>query len=198
MFSFSNEDLNQGGKKVQIFNNGEAGVAKDVKITVLKKSHDYEDGPNIPDYKIRYTDAYGYVEMPYYYLTEEKHNPSFGRTFQESIKAQWQKLASIVQAGSGDVDIDAKNATEMLDQMMVRIKNTVDGGVYNVFANYGHKNNPKRWLQVRSWVPFIEATNVEATTLKETKIDQMERLMPDQPSSTSTSSGNSSAGWGVQ
>lgn len=183
MFNFSNEDVNKGSKKVQIFNNGEAGIATDVKVSVLKKGHDYDDGPNIPDYKVRYTDAYGYIEMPYYYLTEEKHNPGFGKSFEESVKSQWQKLASIVQAGEGDVAVKADTPKEMLDNMMVRIKNTMGDRTYNVFANYGHKNNPRKWLQVRSWVPFIEASNVEATTLKETKIDQMERLVPDQPTS---------------
>ena len=61
--------------------------------------------------------------------------------------------------------------------------------------NYGTKQNPKKYLQVRSWVPFIEiAGTIDIDSkLKASNLDQIERI--ELPTAGSTSSAPSTEGW---
>ena len=57
------------------------------------------------------------------------------------------------------------------------------GGTYRVFANYGSTMGVKEYIQVRSWVPFIETMDTTDSRLKPGNIDAMERLVADAVSS---------------
>lgn len=181
MFSFEEKDAVK--KNVSIFNNGSSGVAENVTIKALKKGVDY-DGDRTPDYKLQYSDDSGSVEMAYYYLTEEGHNPQYG-SFADAVQKQWRKVGSILSICGVSSTGDFKTAKDMLDSLMGKINTAVKGKTFKVFANYGHVNNPRKWLQIRSWTPFVELQETSPTTLKATKIDQMERLVPDAPASGS-------------
>lgn len=186
MFNFSEED--KGTKNVPIFNNGESGVANNVTITALKKGNDYEDGVRVPDYKIRFKDASGHIDTAFYYLTQESHNPQYG-SYDDAVKKQWKKVGSVLDACGVNSSGQFANEKEMLDTLMSKINTATAGKTFNVFANYGHVNSPKKWLQIRSWVPFVELTGNNPTILKATKIDQLERLVPDSDNTTSTDGG---------
>lgn len=189
-FNFNEED--KAKNPVAIFNNGNAGKAEGVTITALKKGVDY-DGERLPDYKLKYTDNISSIEMSYYYMTKEGHNPAYG-TYEDAVKKQWQKVGSILDVCGVNSAGNFKDAKEMLDSIMSKINSATAGKTFNVFANYGHVNSPKKWLQIRSWKPFVELEGTEPTTLKATKIDQMVRLTPD--TGTNTTSTSSSNGWG--
>jgi hypothetical protein len=183
-FNFGKEQVTTGGSGVAIFSNGEAGRVKSVSVSVLKKGVDYQDeGKNKPDYQITYTDANGATTNDgVYYLDAKKHVATF-TTFEKAVEKQWNKLASIIVAADGDPSINATSPVEMLDKMALLVKSSVTGKTFNVFANYGTKQSPKKYIQIRSWVPFIEpsSTTDEETKLKASGLDQIERLVQDTP-----------------
>ena len=190
MYNFGKDNVNEGGNNVTIFNNGEAGKVNNVTIEVKKKGVDYQDeGKNKPDYQLIFTDEAGAsTNEGIYYLNPQTHNAQFG-TFDKAVEKQWNKMATIVSAAGGDPEIQASNPTEMLDKMALLIKNNVAGKSFNVFANYGTKQSPKKYVQIRSWVPFIETSGTEEANskLKASNLDQMERLVQDNTNSTTTS-----------
>ena len=49
------------------------------------------------------------------------------------------------------------------------------------FANYGTNDYRKKYIQIRSWVPFVESMSVpaDATNLKAGDLDGMTRLVED-------------------
>lgn len=180
MFDFSNEEVKKGN--VSVFNNGNAGVVDGVTISVEKKGADYkDDGTNQPDYRVLYTDENGTVNTGYYYMNKETYNSTYS-TFDEGVHKQWAKLGHIVEELGGDPKLKFDNEKDMLDKMMVLVRNNAVDKSVRVFANYGHVNSPKRFIQIRSWVPFIELSEKEST-LTSMNIDQIERLVPDAPGS---------------
>lgn len=194
MFSFGKENVNEGGNGVAIFNNGVAGRVETVSVAVTKKGVDYvdENGKNNPDYKVVYTDAAGNsTSEGFYYLNEKTHNAQYG-TFEKAVEKQWNKFATIVTVSGGDPAVNADSPVAMLDQMALKVRDIVVDKKYNVLTNYGTKSNPKRFLQIRSWAPFIELATVSAedTKLKLGSLDQEERIeAPQGGSAAPTMSG---------
>ncbi len=190
-FNFGKENVKaQGG--IAIFNNGEAGRVLGVTVAVKKKGVDYQDeGKNKPDYQVTYTDASGAsTNEGFYYLNEKTHNSTYG-TFEKAVEKQWNKLANIVLAANEDPTLNSpKDSKEVLDQIAAITRKAVEGKSFNVFANYGTKQNPKKYLQVRSWVPFIESADTEesSTKLKASNLDQIERIEAPQASEGGSSS----------
>lgn len=178
-FNFSKESVKEQGG-VAIFNNGTAGRVLGVTLDVKKKGVDYQDeGKNKPDYQVSYTDAAGATTNEgFYYLNEKTHNSQYG-DFNKAVEKQWNKFANIILAAGGDPTLNnATNAKEVLDQVAMLTKKAVIGQTFNVFTNYGTKQNPKKYLQVRSWVPFIEiaGTDESVSKLKASNLDQIERI----------------------
>lgn len=196
-FNFGKENVNEGGNGVTIFNNGTAGRVVGVSLAIEKKGVDYQDeGKNKPDYNIVYTDANGgFVREGFYYLNPTTHNAQY-TPFDKAVEKQWNKLGSIVVAAGSDPAVEASSAVEMLDKMAVVVKNAIVGKTFNVLANYGTTSNPKKYITIRSWVPFIEASTVteDATKLKTSNLDQIERLVQD-GSNLGTSGAPSTEGW---
>lgn len=178
-FNFGKEQVKEQGG-VAIFNNGTAGKVLGVSLDVKKKGVDYQDeGKNKPDYQVTYTDASGATTNEgFYYLNEKTHNAQYG-DFNKAVEKQWNKFATIILAAGQDPTLNnATNAKEVLDQVAMLTKKAVVGNSFNIFANYGTKQNPKKYLQVRSWVPFIEiaGTDESVSKLKASNLDQIERI----------------------
>jgi len=196
-FNFGKNDVKEQGGVV-IFNNGQGGRVEGVSLEIKKKGVDYQDeGKNKPDYQVVYTDASGAsTNEGFYYLDEKKHNSQY-TTFDKAVEKQWNKFASIVTAANGDPTIQANSAVDMLDKMALLTKAAIVGKTFNVFANYGTKQNPKKYLQIRSWVPFIEANDVDesSTKLKASNLDQIERIELPQSSDAIGAGAPSTEGW---
>lgn len=174
-----NDDSFDGGSNVTIFNNGTAGIVENVKLSVRKKTA--EDKDRAPDYKLTYTDANGgEVNTAFWYVTEGTDYA----TVEQQIQKQGKVLKHLIHAVYGaDYEFpNYPNATAMLDGVMKLLKDG-SGGTYRVFANYGSTMGVKEYIQVRSWVPFIEAMDVTDSRLKPGNIDAMERLVADAVSS---------------
>lgn len=178
-FNFGKQNVKEQGG-VAIFNNGEAGRVEGVTIEVKKKGVDYQDeGKNKPDYQITYTDSAGAsTNEGFYYLNPKTHNDKYG-TFDKAVEKQWNKLANIILAADEDPTLNAPaDAKAVLDQVAMLTKKAVVNKTFNVFSNYGTKQNPKKFLQVRSWVPFIESadTTESDSRLKAGGLDQIVRI----------------------
>lgn len=162
-----------------IFNNGNAGVAENVTMSIVKRKPD--DKPNSPEYKLVFTDENGgscntsfwYVEQATAYATVE-----------ELIKKQGTILKHVIHAiYGGSYQLPSFNsAKEMLDGCMKIVRDGLtNGGKFRVFANYGSTQSVKSYIQPRSWVPFVESMNVALadTRLKAGNIDAMNRIEKD-------------------
>ena len=200
MYQFGKENVSEGNG-VAIFNNGDAGKVLGVTVEVKKKGADYQDeGKNKPDYQVVYTDSTGAsTNEGFYYLNPTTHNAQFG-TFEKAVEKQWNKLASIITSAGGDPTIQANTPNEMLDKMASLVKAAVPGKSFNVLTNYGTKQSPKKYLQVRSWVPFIEAadTSEAESKLKLGNLDQDVRLDPTGGTTGGNTGGNTGGtmpGW---
>ena len=126
-------------------------------------------------------------------MNRETYNSSYG-TFDEGVHKQWKKLGHIVEEAGEDPKLKFADEKEMLDKMMKLIKDSTEGKSFRVFANYGHVNSPKRFIQVRSWVPFLELSE-NTPKLKVMNIDQIERLVPDAPAASSGAAGSTDTDW---
>jgi hypothetical protein len=173
-----NDDSFDGGSNVTIFNNGTAGIVENVKISVKKKTA--EDKEKAPNYKLTYTDTSGgEVNTAFWYVTEDTDYA----TVEEQIKKQGKVLKHVIHAVYGaDYEFpNYPNETAMLDGVMKLVKDGTGEGTFRVFANYGSTMGVKEYIQVRSWVPFIEpiALAIAETRLKPGNIDAMERLVAD-------------------
>ena len=174
-----------------IFNNGVAGVAENVVLTVVKRKP--EDKDRAPEYKLVFTDANGgscntsfwYVDAPTAYATVE-----------DQIKKQGTVLKHVIHAiyGSNFQLPSFNSAKEMLDGCMKIIRDGLaSAGKFRVFANYGSTQSVKNYIQPRSWVPFVENMSVPAaeTRLKAGNIDAMQRIERDNVTVNSTPSADS-------
>jgi len=194
MYTFGKDDVKEGNG-VLIFNGGVAGKVENVTISINKKGIDYQDeGKNKPDYQIVYTDSKGATTNDgVYVLNEKTHNAQYS-TFEKAVEKQWNKFAAIITAAGGDPTIQASTPQEMLDKMASLLKSSVVGKSFNVFTNYGTKQSPKKYLQIRSWSPFVESadTNEEDFKLKSSNLDQIERIDVATTQSSTTVAGG---GW---
>lgn len=174
-----------------IFNNGNAGVAENVAMSVVKRKP--EDKENAPEYKLVFTDENGgacnssfwYVEKATAYASVE-----------DQIKKQGTVLKHVIHSiYGGNYQLPSFNsAKEMLDGCMKIIRDGLaSAGKFRVFANYGSTQSVKNYIQPRSWVPFVENMSVPAaeTRLKAGNIDAMQRLERDSVTVNSTPSADS-------
>ena len=197
--NLNNEEFD-GGSDVVIFNGGTAGVAENITVSLEKKKADDKD--KSPDYKLVFKDANGGTcNLPFWYVTD----PTQWKTVEELIAAQGKVLKHIAHAilGDGYKFPEFANATQMLDGVMKLVKGGIKPGLtFRVFVNYGTPKSVKKYIQPRTWVPFMESMKVaiEDTRLKQGDFDAMERLKadnfnPNQSSSTSSDDGDDDEDW---
>ncbi len=180
-------DLNDNGfdakQGVTIFNGGVAGLVNDLKMSVYKKTK--EDKENAPDYKVVFTDSNGgECSTSYWYVTKDTQYS----TIDEQVRKQGKSMKHIIHAIYGadhEIGFKASNAKELLDHAMKYIKDGLaSAGKFRVFATYGTLNATKKYIQPRSWVPFVESMNVDeaSTRLKlAPTVDAIERIEESQP-----------------
>lgn len=176
-----------------IFNGGLAGITEDVTISLMKKKATDKEGS--PDYKIVYTDNTGAtINSALYYVTKELTYGSKVTTIEDQVKKQGKVLKHLLHAViSPTFSFPAfSNQNEMLDGCMKALHGAVTanpGAKFRIFTNYGTTSAPKKFLQPRSWVPFLQVMSAPNDKLFAGDLDQMSRLAPDEQPQ-----GNASAG----
>jgi hypothetical protein len=167
MLDFNNaEDF--GVKEVKIFNNGNAGIAKDVALRVDKKPDG--DTSNQPDYKLYAVDANGEVNEGFYYSDDEE----------KFRKYQSQKLINLARGVMGnDYKFENfKSPAEALDKIMLLVKQNSVDKKYNVVVCYGTKRRPDKFLKFKSFNKFVQDVEFKQE-LKAENNDQMVQVTPD-------------------
>lgn len=178
-----------------VFNGGEAGIAEPVTVSLEKKKP--EDKEKSPDYKVNFTDATGAIcNTSFWYVTEAT---SFN-SIDELIAKQGKVLKHLAHAILGDqfTFLSFDSAQSMLDGVMKLIREGLPkAGQFRIFANYGTKEYSKKFIQPRSWVPFIESVSVplENTRLIQGDLDCMVRLQADKPVENTTKTAVDEEGW---
>ena len=178
MINLNDEEFNSSDIG-PIFNGGTAGIAENVKISVEKRKP--EDKDKAPDYKLIFTDENGgnanlslwYVDGGTSFATEE-----------ELVKKQGKILKHLAHAilGKDHTFPNFENAKQMLDGVMKSLREGLKSGLkFRVFANYGSTRSVKKYIQIRTWVPFLEPMSVELEQTRLTKgnIDAMEPVKGD-------------------
>lgn len=189
-----NDDDYNASEGVAIFNDGNAGIVEGVTATLEKKKP--EDKENSPDYKITFKEeSGGTCNYPLWYVGKKTD----WNSVEELIKKQGKVLKHLAHAilGEGFEFPKFENAKEMLDGVMKAIRGGLKGNLkFRVFANYGAGKNAKKYIQPRSWVPFMESMSIDLdkTRLKVGNLDVMERLEADNDSNSKSTSGSQASG----
>lgn len=182
-----NERSMMSGNDTVVFNNGIAGKVEDVKIEVTKRRADEPD--NYPAYKVIFTDKNGaQMNQGFYEFTKNT-----AKTDDENEKLSGyliDRVLSIAQAvvpeGFVYPDIPetgnlVEDTNKALGTIFKVINENQDNAKVNVFATYGTKQRPDKYLRLR-YFNFIEkAGNTGYSKLTEKGDDMMERLIEDAP-----------------
>lgn len=174
-----NDDSFNQSEGVAIFNAGNAGIVENVTVSLTKKSA--TDKEMAPDYKVVFTDKNGGTcSTPLWYVTKATQ----WQSVEQLIKKQGKVLKHLLHCVLGpNAQLPVVNSAEaMLDEAMKMLKGALPKlGPVRVFANYGTVEYRKKFIQIRTWVPFIESSNVslDSSVLKLSDLDGMERLVED-------------------
>lgn len=176
-FDFNSEEFESQGP-VLIFNGGEAGIVECVTEKIVSKTE--EDNENAPDYRLYFKDVDGAsINFGIYLINTPVSDPNY----KNNINKLGKRLRNLWIAIMGndtpmptgqDVNIIIKQIMQMLAprfalEIPVRLA-----------VNYGTTVAPKKYLQVRTWAPFIENIElVPQTKLKREKIEVYERITED-------------------
>lgn len=191
MLDLNSKEFNTGSS---IFNNGAAGKVNGVDIAVEKKKAGEPE--TYPDYKLVVIDQAGNKLTQGFYYPKAKDGAS-PEDAKKSINTQVGRVIHIARAvlGEGYEFPSVKNAKEAFDMLFKLINDNAGGKKFNVFATYGTKNYPSKFLGLR-YFTFIEPAELPAgksSRLTVAAADQMERIMEDAPSTGSTDSSDSSS-----
>jgi uncharacterized protein (DUF736 family) len=163
-----------------IFNGGNAGIAEDITVTVVKKKP--EDNVNAPDYKLVFTDSKGGACNSSFWYVEKATDYN---SVDELVQKQGKVLKHIIHAiygGSYQFAAGFDSARGLLDGCMKIIRDGLNNPQkFRIFANYGTTSSVKKYIQPRSWVPFMEPMSVSLgeTRLKPGTLDAMARVEED-------------------
>lgn len=190
-----NDDSYNAKEGVAIFNGGNAGVAENVTLTIEKRKADEKD--TAPEYKVVFTDESGAsCNIPFWYITEDTKYD----TVDQQIIKKGKVFKHLIHAMYGpDYTIpNFKNAKELLDGIMKLLREgSASAGKFRVFVNYGTKEHSKKFIQPRSWVPFMESMNISTTDtrLVPGDLDCMVRIQEDTVSSSAASMTGADDDW---
>ena len=179
-----NDEKEFGG--VSIFNNGEAGLVKDVVIDRIEKNTSGDD--NQPPYKVFYKDKAGNeINQGWFYF--KPYPGADDESVNKSKKGEFIRIRSFAIAvlGKDAVLPKVESVQEGLDAVMKLVKDNFTGKKFNIYVNYNTKTNPKIYLQLRKY-NFIEPAGTTPTTLTSNPNDLLERLVPEKESSSSDDS----------
>jgi hypothetical protein len=171
-----------------IFNDGKAGIAENVTLSISKKKPEDKEGS--PDYKLSFTDAAGGSCNSSFWYVEKATEYS---TIDEQVAKQGKVMKHVIHAIYGNTYQfpSFNSAREMLDGCMKIIRDGLaQGPKFRVFANYGTTSSVKNYIQPRSWVPFMEPMSVALadTRLKPGNLDAMAKLQADNVAAPAASS----------
>lgn len=178
---------NQGSS---IFNGGNAGRVENVIVTVEPKPAD--DESRSPDAKIFFEDGNGKMNLGFYHFTpndtfDEKVN---ARMANDSIIRLLSIAKCLVPSDYQFPDVAGKSQKEIEKLLLGTIKK-YEGGRVNVFAAYGTKNKPKRFMEPRRY-GFVEkaGTSKEDSKLIATNTDLLVRPEADNNIATNLNGGS--------
>jgi hypothetical protein len=177
-FNFTQEDL-QAADERKVFNKGVAGRVKGVKVT-MTDDRATKTNENAPDFKVFFEDLQGNKTNKACFSIKEPEYPNqWGTTYEEAMKKEWAFLNKIVEHTGGTPVMSFKDDTDLFTQVM----NNIGPARVNVFANYGTTRSPKDNIEIRKFLPAVEAgdTPDADTKLKPTGVDQMVEIVPDAP-----------------
>lgn len=162
-----------------IFNGGNAGLVKNVDISVEKK----QDEGNTPDYKLIATDSAGSINVGFYYVT-----PNSAKNEEENAKYATMQVSRVVHIAKAVMGADYKfpavtSAKEAYDVLFKLVMDNAAGKKFNVYTTYGTKDRPSKYLGFR-FFSFIESADNNPTTLLNKHVDLLERVVEDSDSST--------------
>lgn len=194
MINLNDNSFDQGSN-VAIFNDGNAGAVENVTLTIEKKKAD--DKENAPDYKLVFSDSKGgSCNTALWYVNGGTDFNSEA----EVIAKQGKVLKHLAHAvlGAEFQFPEYPNAQAMLDGVMKLVKEGLpNAGTFRVFANYGSTMSVKKYIQPRSWVPFMESMSVSADTTRliPGNIDAMARLQEDSVAAPATAPASDGDDW---
>lgn len=162
-----------------IFNGGNAGLVKDVTITVTKRQVDEPE--NYPDYKLVVKDtSNAEVSQGFYYFTP---NPQKDEAYNEKRATQEVSrvlhLARAVMGRDYNFPTDISTVKEAYDVLFSLVKDNAEGKKFNVFVTYGTTQRPSKFLGLR-YFDYIEIAG-DSSRLVVKRADNMERVVADSP-----------------
>lgn len=174
-------------KPVSIFNDGKAGLVKDVTLEVTKKQP--SDPDNRPDFNLVITDSSGAtLREGFYHFTPNSMKDDAAN--QATLDRTIRRFGTIARAAMGADFIfpELKTPKQAYEVLFDIIGQGVQGKKFNVFVTYGTTNyvNKNGYLKLR-YFDFIEPAG-ETTRLKVKNSDLMERVTPDSDNMPSTPS----------
>jgi hypothetical protein len=170
-------NLNEKVAGSAVFNNGVAGKAVGVNITVEKRKADEPD--SYPDYKLVVSDESGGAAI----------NQGFYINSEDDEKRQqmtYQRVKSIADAVVPEdfVYPEVNGYIDALNTLFKVIKENADGKKVDVFVSYGYTVKPSKYLGLRMF-NFIQKQGASFDRLKPSNADILERPEADAPKADS-------------
>jgi len=166
-------DLNKKEAGSAVFNNGIAGKAVGVNVTVEKRKIDEPD--SYPDYKVIVSDESGGMPINQgFYINSEDDEKRQNMTY--------QRVKSIADAVIAEdfVYPEVNGYVDALNTLFKVIKENADGKKVDVFVSYGYTAKPSKYLGLRMF-NFIQKPNASFDRLKPSNTDILERPEADAP-----------------
>ena len=166
-------DLNKKEAGSAVFNNGVAGKAVGVSITVEKRKVDEPD--SYPDYKLVVSDESGGMPINQgFYINEADDEKRQTMTY--------QRVKSIAEAVVPEdfVYPEVNGYIDALNTLFKVIKENSDGKKVDVFVSYGYTAKPSKYLGLRMF-NFIQKQGASFDRLKPSNSDILERPEADAP-----------------
>jgi len=166
-------NLNEKVAGSAVFNNGVAGKAVGVNITVEKRKVDEPD--SYPDYKLIVSDESGGIPINQgFYINSEDDDKRQQMTY--------QRVKSIADAVVPEdfVYPEVNGYVDALNTLFKVIKENSDGKKVDVFVCYGYTGKPSKYLGLRMF-NFIQKQDASFDRLKPTNTDILERPEADAP-----------------
>lgn len=150
-------------RDVKIFNDGNAGRVKNVRLEITRKTP--EEKKNSPDFKFNYFDDNGGTVNDGIYYPQSTDT-------EKATEIKLSRLISVMHSinteSKGKMLPEFKDYNTAMDFLVKQIGQASKNGRFNIFVAYGTKNNPNEYLRVRKF-NFIEPLKVE---------DSLTRLVP--------------------
>jgi hypothetical protein len=166
-------DLNEKVAGSSVFNNGVAGKAIGVNVTVEKRKADEPD--SYPDYKLVVSDESGGMPINQgFYINSEDDD--------KRQKMTYQRVKSIADAVVTDdfVYPGVNGYIDAMNTLFKVIKENSDGKKVDVFVTYGYTGKPSKYLGLRMF-NFIQKQDASFDRLKASNTDVLERPEADAP-----------------